>query len=280
MLKPTPLSRQIFLFCLAHAARIYKVKIHAYCLMSNHYHLVLTDVLGNLPAFMSWFNEFVAKAMNTTLGRCENFWAAGTYSAVRLETFDDVMDKIVYTLANPVASLLVAKSQNWPGATSRNIPFNVEKSHKRPHIFFRKNGPLPESEPLTLEIPDGFEGSAKDFKTVLNQLLAEKEQEISDDARRQKRPFMGAARAVAVNLYDKPAKPEAKRNLNPHVASKHRHALINALRRIKWFRNQYAAARKLFDQGDTDVVFPFGTYALQKLVQVQPIPPPDIDIAF
>jgi REP element-mobilizing transposase RayT len=37
--------------------------IHEYKVMSNHYHLVLTDVRGQLPEFMGWLNKYVAKAI-------------------------------------------------------------------------------------------------------------------------------------------------------------------------------------------------------------------------
>ena len=274
MLKPTPLSAQVFCYCLAHAARVYNMKIHAYCLMSNHYHIVATDPEGKMPAFMSWLNEFIAKAMNKTWDRWEYFWAPGTYSAVRLETLDDVIDKILYTLANPVKAFLVTKSANWPGANSRTKPYGCPKTYARPPIFFRKKGPMPDNETLTLELPPGFQGSEQDFKTFLNKLLAEREDELLSNARQQKRSFLGASAAVAVSHNDRPEKPAQRKNLNPQVASKNKDALINALIRLKSFRNDYIAARKRFDAGESDVVFPFGTYALQKLVNVQPIPPP------
>ena len=45
------------------------LRVHAVCVMSNHYHIVATDVHGNLPEFMHWLNEYTAKCVNAHLGR-------------------------------------------------------------------------------------------------------------------------------------------------------------------------------------------------------------------
>ena len=41
-------GRQTFLDLLADITRLWKVKIHAYCLMANHYHLLLSTPTGVL----------------------------------------------------------------------------------------------------------------------------------------------------------------------------------------------------------------------------------------
>jgi len=50
LLKPSALTNQIFLYCLAVAAERTSVVLHAVCVLSNHYHLVATDPLGRIPA--------------------------------------------------------------------------------------------------------------------------------------------------------------------------------------------------------------------------------------
>jgi putative transposase len=108
------------LYCLAEAARKYNVLLHAVCTMSNHIHMVVTDPDDHLPEFMRWFNEIVAKAMNASLGRWENFWAPGSYSAIRLETAEDIQKWIVYTLTNP-ARAGIGKSAEWPMGAKRSF---------------------------------------------------------------------------------------------------------------------------------------------------------------
>jgi hypothetical protein len=244
--------------------------------MSNHYHIVATDPEGKLPAFMSWLNEFIAKALNCVWGRWEYFWAPNTYSAVRLETPDDVIDKLIYTLANPVKACLVSDSSKWPGVTSRTAPFGAKQHFQMPKAFFRKNGPLPETASLVLEVPQAFELTPSEFKTLLNKRMKDTEADLIGIAKSQKKAFVGIAKVKALRHTDCPQSFEIKRNLNPHVASKNGGALRNALYRLRWFQSEYAAARERLHKGENSVVFPFGTYGLQKLVLIQAIPPPDL----
>ena len=51
-LRPSDETNHIYLYCLAWAAAKTGVEIHAACVMSNHHHLVLTDVYGTLPDFL------------------------------------------------------------------------------------------------------------------------------------------------------------------------------------------------------------------------------------
>lgn len=275
LLIPTPMVRKVFAYCLAHAARLYNIRIHGFLVMSNHYHLLATDMDGNLPAFMSYLNEFIAKVLNHFWGRWEYFWAPGTYSAVRLETADDVIDKLVYTLVNPVKSFLVKDSKNWPGISSHIMQYGVDKEFKRPEIFFRKDGPMPEKATLSLEVPPAFAGTPAEFKTMLNERIRQAEAEYQEQAKTQKKSFLGVAKVKELRHTDRPMSPAPRRNLNPHIASKDGNALRNGLRRLKWFRTVYEVARKLFESGDKSVEFPFGTYALQKFVCIQAIAPPD-----
>ena len=71
LLRPSPRVNQIFRYCLAYAARRFDIRLHAYCVLSNHYHLVLTDPKARLPEFMHWLNAYLAKSLNEQLRRWE-----------------------------------------------------------------------------------------------------------------------------------------------------------------------------------------------------------------
>ncbi|MCK5797667.1 MAG: transposase [Deltaproteobacteria bacterium] len=75
LLAPSALTNQIVTYCLGIAAERYGIDLHAFCFMSTHYHLVATDPRGELPEFMRWLNEFIAKREVTALrasrlGKC------------------------------------------------------------------------------------------------------------------------------------------------------------------------------------------------------------------
>ncbi len=61
LLRPDAALNQLFLYCLALGAHKYGIAVHGLCVMSNHYHLTLTDERGVLPEFMGWLNSQLAK---------------------------------------------------------------------------------------------------------------------------------------------------------------------------------------------------------------------------
>jgi REP element-mobilizing transposase RayT len=57
-------DRQDFLKTLAEACQKTSWQIHAYCLMSNHYHLVLKTPNANLVAGMAWLQSTYTIRLN------------------------------------------------------------------------------------------------------------------------------------------------------------------------------------------------------------------------
>ena len=90
-LRPDEATRHIIAYCLARAARATGVKVHVVCAMSNHIHLVVTDVNGLLPQFSARLFREIALCIKAHRGVRERVWAAGSYSAVELVTERAVM---------------------------------------------------------------------------------------------------------------------------------------------------------------------------------------------
>ena len=61
LLRPDRVTSDIFLYCLARAARLTGVELHEFVVLSNHYHVVLTDVHGNRPEFFRELNQLVGR---------------------------------------------------------------------------------------------------------------------------------------------------------------------------------------------------------------------------
>jgi REP element-mobilizing transposase RayT len=152
LLKPTPLTCQIFQYCLAVAAERTGVLVHAACVLSNHWHAVVSDPHGHMPVFTAELHKYVSKAVNASLGRWENLWASEQPSQVRLVGPEDVIARMIYTLANPVAARLVARAEQWPGVWGY-LPAH-SKAVARPRVFFRDNGPMPAVATLSFVAPE------------------------------------------------------------------------------------------------------------------------------
>lgn len=262
-LRPSELTNAIFLYVLAVAAQRYGVLVHAYCVLSNHFHLVVTDRCGRLPDFHQYMDGLVARAVNCALGRWESFWDPGSYSAVKLETPDAILEKMVYTLANPVAAGLVAHGRDWPGLWSDPalIAGSVIEA-KRPKIFFRENGPMPASASLRLAPPPGFERDAS-FATDLRDRLADVEQAAATEMRKARRFFLGAKGVLRQKPTSRPAPGEPRRELNPRVACRAKWKRVEVLQRLAEFGRAYREALASWRMGVRDVVFPAGTWLMR-----------------
>jgi putative transposase len=260
LLRPSALTNAIFEYALAVTAARYGIQLHAYCVLSNHYHLVLTDPKGKLPKFARDLGSVVARALNASLGRWESFWAPGSYSAVTLESPEDVLDKMAYVLANPVAAGLVVRGAQWPGLWS--APESVgagPRVVKRPEHFFRKKGGAPETGCLKLVRPPGFTDDQA-VRRSLEQELDERERGSAEARAAHRRGFLGARRVLAQNPFAQPTPGEPRRGLNPRIACRDKWRRIEALERLKSFLTEYREAWRAFRAGARGTVFPEGTY--------------------
>lgn len=261
-LRPSRKTTAIFHYLLGAIAERYGILIHAFCVLSNHYHLVLTDPGARLPEFHRDLDALIARAVNCSLGRWEALWDPDSYSAVKLEGAQTILEKMAYVLANPVAAGLVRRAAEWPGLWSDPKLLGGEAlSIDRPREFFRANGPLPAIARLQLTPPPGFEAS--DLAETLSRLLAEAEDRAAAALADAGRSFLGVARVLAQSPHARAAANERRRGLNPRIASRNSWKRIEALARLKEFGSAYRDALGAWRAGLRDALFPPGTWLMR-----------------
>ncbi|MCH2374811.1 MAG: transposase [Planctomycetes bacterium] len=264
-LKPSEKVNQILLYCLAYAADSYDIKIHAFCFLSNHYHLVLTDPYARLPEFMGWLNKYTAKCINALHGDWGVLWEPGSYSSVTLGDAEAVLDKILYTLCNPVEAELVPRGSDGGGlrtdvSEGGCATYEVE----RPQVFFRKNGPMPKVATLRLARVESFQDlSASDFEALLAEGVRLREEAFRRGVKKRKRAFFGWRGVVKQNRLESPATYEVRRGINPRLACRDKWKRIELLGTLKEFLKEYREALGRFLSGKREAVFPAGTYLMR-----------------
>jgi REP element-mobilizing transposase RayT len=266
-LRPSEETNRIFAYCVAAAAARYEIQVHAICVLSNHWHAAVTDPHSQLPKFLHWVHLYVAKCINVLHGRWENMWSSEETSVVRLERDEDVLDKIVYCLANPVAAGLVAHGEQWPGLrTAPRELAGAEVEVARPAVFFREEGPTEKTCVLRIVRPPILPGLS-DVKLAerVAELVEAREAGIRDEHGRGKRRFLGIKAVLRQLAFDRPKTKEPRRKLSPRVAAKDKQVRIAALQRLKSFLKGYREALRAWCQGWRDVEFPPGTYAMRVL---------------
>jgi REP element-mobilizing transposase RayT len=262
LLRPSETTNAIFLYVLAVAARRFNVQVHAFCVLSNHFHAVVTDPDACLPAFSQYLDSLVARAVNASLGRWESFWAPSSYSAVALASPADIVDKVAYVLANPVAAGLVARAKEWPGLWSAPESIGGDAVlAPRPTTFFRATGYMPEVERLELVPPPGFTADA--FRQRVGEALAVLEGRARETLVSERRKPLGARKVLAQKPTARPAGIAPRRGLRPRVAGRDRWKRIEALLRLVDFLKAYRVAWRTRRAGEPPLLFPAGTYLLR-----------------
>lgn len=283
LLRPDELTCQILRYCLAEAATRFDIQLHAFCFLSNHYHLLLTDPQADLPRFMEHFNRHVAKCMNLHRNRQECLWSPGSYNDVQLpkqDVLDAVVRKTVYTLANPVSAGLVSTAKEWPGVWSDPDDWGKPQIVPRPQIFFRNDGCMPDAATLRLSPPRGFQEkdlSQRQWDTLIRSLLTEKEEAVQEEFQKTGRGFLGRERVLQQSPLATPSTPEPRKKLGefrPRAAASSKPILKATLKVLDAFLLAYKAALQAYCKGDEETVFPAGTYKMRVLFGVQCAPSP------
>ena len=255
-------------YCLAHAANMYGVEIHAAVVMSNHYHIDVTDPHGQLVPFKQLLNSMIARGLNALRGRFDRFWSGDGPCDTRRSSDDETLADLVYTLTNPVKAGLVKWSRQWPGFSTADWRFGESRSFRRPDWFFDAGGSMPEEVSLTLARPKIFTDLDDDaLYDKLAVAVREAELRSQSEARAQGRRFMGL-RKLAKQAWNRMAvSVEARFGVAPKVAASSKWLRLALLQRDRAWERAYAAARERWLVGE-HVVFPAGTYWLRRFAGV------------
>ena len=246
-------------FCYLLSALKYGIQLHAVVVMSNHVHIVLTDPDGHMPRFLEEADRLIARSLNALYGRKESFWAPGSYTSQECTSPEAALDRMVYTVTNPVKAGLVKKASQWPGWVTApqeldGRPIKAE----RPRFFFRENGPVPREVTGSFCPPPGFEHmSTEEFIAEFERRVRERERYYQKKYRGR---FLGRRRVLRTNPFDRPKSKEPLITAKPSLAPRLVSELLQWVRELRAWRRAHREASRAYRAGDRSVVFPFGTY--------------------
>ena len=105
-------DRALWLDTLAQCCERFNWAIHAWCQMSNHYHLVIETAEGNLSAGMRQLNGVYTQAHNRRHQRVGHVFQ-GRYKAILVDRDSYLLELLRYVVLNPVRAQMVARAQDW-----------------------------------------------------------------------------------------------------------------------------------------------------------------------
>nr|VFJ63687.1 MAG: REP element-mobilizing transposase RayT [Candidatus Kentron sp. DK] len=106
-------DRLAFLKILGDVIGTYNWICHAYCLMSNHYHLVIQTPDANLSKGMRQLNGVYTQVSNRRHGRAGHLFQ-GRYKAILVDGDSYFLALNRYVVLNPVRAGMVAQPNDWP----------------------------------------------------------------------------------------------------------------------------------------------------------------------
>ena len=106
------IDRETFLQILTKVTQRYNWLCHAYCLMDNHYHLLIETPDGNLSAGMRQLNGVYTQAYNRS-HRCVGHIFQGRFISILIEKESHLLELTRYVVLNPVRANMVERPEQY-----------------------------------------------------------------------------------------------------------------------------------------------------------------------
>jgi putative transposase len=95
------------------ACEKFKVLLHCYVLMGNHYHIVVETPLANLSSFMHYLNGSYTTYVNVKTKHCGHLFQ-GRYKALLIDGDSYLLEVSRYVHLNPVRAGLAERPESYP----------------------------------------------------------------------------------------------------------------------------------------------------------------------
>lgn len=110
---------QLFLGLLDEITHRHQIQIHAYCLMPNHYHLLINTPLGNLNKVMKHLNGVYTQSYNR-LQKTDGPLFRGRYKSIIIDETEYLLVLNRYIHLNPVLARIVKKPEQYQWSSYRS----------------------------------------------------------------------------------------------------------------------------------------------------------------
>ena len=111
-------DRRTFLSTLEQVVNRFNWVCHAWCLMDNHYHLLIQTPDGNLSKGMRQLNGVYTQASNRRHGRVGHLFQ-GRFKAILVDSDAYLLELTRYVVLNPVRAGMVNSPADWPWSSYR-----------------------------------------------------------------------------------------------------------------------------------------------------------------
>ena len=122
------IDRKRFLQLLGDEIDQQRWRCYAYCLMNNHYHLLLETPEGHLSPGMRRLNGTYTQGFNRRHERVGHV-LQGRFKSILVDKNNYLMELCRYIVLNPVRAKMVTKPQDWPWSSFQATAGRVASPH-------------------------------------------------------------------------------------------------------------------------------------------------------
>jgi putative transposase len=128
---------------LEEGARKFEVDVHAYVLMTNHFHLLATPATATgLPSLMQAVGQRYVRYFNQAQGRSGTLWE-GRYRSTLIQADRYLLACMVYLDLNPVRAGIAQTAKDYPWSSHRHYIGLRDDKLVTPHPLFWTLGNTP-----------------------------------------------------------------------------------------------------------------------------------------
>lgn len=119
---------QLFIDLLKESSELWNVRISAYCLMPNHYHLLIQTPNGNLSRCMRHLNGVYTQRYNRS-HHCDGQLFRGRYKSILVDGDSYLLQLVRYIHRNPLRAGLVENIDKYPWSSHQGYVSHSKKWH-------------------------------------------------------------------------------------------------------------------------------------------------------
>jgi REP element-mobilizing transposase RayT len=271
LLRPGRELNKVVVGVLGRAQRLYGVEIHAFVVMSNHFHLLLSvESALQLARFMAYFQGNLAKEAGRLHRWHGPFWHRRYQHVVVSDEERAQVGRLRYILENGCKEELVASPLDWPGVSSvRALLYGTElrgewidrTRQRHASVGGGEEGAsrFREREVVNLTPLPCWRGRESNLlRQQLQELVAIIEAEAEARHRAKGTRPLGEKQVLLQDPLEKPLR--SKRSKAPlfHCASKAAHDLLKGA--YAAFDRAFREAARKWQRGDLETTFPEGAF--------------------
>jgi REP element-mobilizing transposase RayT len=111
--------KELFLEILYETSKKWKIKLFAYCILPNHYHLILENSSGKMSEFMRVLNGQYGMLYRQSMGE-RGYVFQGRFKSTLIQDDSYLLIAISYVLLNPIKSGLVENAADYKWSSAKD----------------------------------------------------------------------------------------------------------------------------------------------------------------